>query len=145
MRMKVEVKISADIEESSVNIFTNKMTEEIQKICDYIQNVEKIIPVYDDENIVILQPEEIYMIVSKGRAVDIYCKDTQYISKKCLYEFEEMLKSEFMRISKTTIINLKQIKWVEPSFNGMLIVLKNDKKDYISRKYLPDLKRYLGL
>ena len=85
------------------------------------------------------------MIVSKSRSVDVFCKEKQSVSKKCLYEFEGILRHDFMRISKTTIINLKQIDRVEPSFNGMLIVLKNGKKDYISRKYLPEFKKYLGL
>ncbi|RKJ31015.1 LytTR family transcriptional regulator, partial [bacterium 1XD42-8] len=32
------------------------------------------------------------------------------------------------------------------SFGGMMcLVMKNGCKDYVSRKYLPDLKRYLGI
>ena len=143
--MKIEMDLSPDITEPYVVIHTNEITDHIRKLCAYIQNLEKIIAVYDEENIIILDPEEIYMIVSKGRSVDIFCKEKQYVSKKCLYEFEDMLRNDFMRISKTTIINLKQIDRVEPSFSGMLIVLKNGKKDYISRKYLPEFKKYLGL
>ena len=143
--MKIEMILSFDVKEPYVVIHTNEITDEIKILCDYIQSLERIIAVYDEENIIILEPEEVYMIVSKGRSVDVFCRDKQYISKKCLYEFEDMLRKDFMRISKTTIVNLKQIDHVEPSFSGMLIVLKNGKKDYISRKYLPEFKKYLGL
>lgn len=143
--MKLEVDLSAAYTEPYVVIHTNELTEDIKKLSAYIQNLEQMIAVYDNENIIILQPEEIYMITSKGRSVDIYCRENQYSSKKCLYEFEGMLKNGFMRISKTTIVNLRQIKRVEPSFSGMLVVLRNGKKDYISRKYLAEFKKYLGL
>lgn len=143
--MKLEIDLSANFTEPYVVIHTGEITKDIRKLCNYIQNLEAVIAVYENDNIVILQPEDIYMIVSKSRSVDVFCKEKQYVSKKCLYEFEDILRHDFMRISKTTIINLKQIDRVEPSFNGMLIVLKNGKKDYISRKYLPEFKKYLGL
>lgn len=143
--MKIEVDLSSTVAEPYVVIHTNAITEDIKKLSAYIQNLEKAIAVYDEENIIILKPEEIYMIVSKGRSVDVFCAEKQYISKKCLYEFEDILRNGFMRISKTTIVNLKQIARIEPSFSGMLVVLKNGKRDYISRKYLPEFKKYLGL
>lgn len=143
--MKVEVDLSTTTVEPYVVIHTSEITEDIKKLSAYIQNLEKAIAVYDEENIVILKPEEIYMIVSKGRSVDVFCEEKQYVSRKCLYEFEDILRNGFMRISKTTIVNLKQIARIEPSFSGMLVVMKNGKKDYISRKYLPGFKKYLGL
>lgn len=143
--MKIEMILSLDVKEPYVVIHTNEITDEIKKLCDYIQSLKRVIAVYDEENIIVLDPKEVYMIVSKGRSVDVFCKDKQFISQKCLYEFEDMLRRDFMRISKTTIVNLKQIDHVEPSFSGMLIVMKNGKKDYISRKYLPEFKKYLGL
>ena len=76
----------------------------------------------------------------------IYDKNCKYRSSKRLYELEKILGNDFIRISKSTIINLKEIDSVEPCFNGiMYIKLKNGTIDYISRKYLPNLKKYLGL
>ena len=52
----------------------------------------------------------------------------------------------FMQISKQTIINLSYIKSVEAGFSGTLLLkLKNGLSDYVSRKYLPELKKYLGI
>ena len=51
-----------------------------------------------------------------------------------------------MKISKTTLINLKYIEGIEAAFGGMmLLIMKNGVKDYVSRRYLPDLKKYLGI
>ena len=73
--MKIEMDLSPDITEPYVVIHTNEITDHIKKLSAYIQNLEKIIAVYDEENIIILDPEEIYMIISKGRSVDIFCKE----------------------------------------------------------------------
>lgn len=51
-----------------------------------------------------------------------------------------------MQISKSAVINLKQIDFVEPSFSGMMkLFLKNKQSEYISRKYLSEFKKCLGL
>ena len=57
-----------------------------------------------------------------------------------------LLGKDFMQISKSAVINLKQIDFVEPSFSGMMkLFLKNKQSEYISRKYLSEFKKYLGL
>ena len=69
-----------------------------------------------------------------------------YRTGKRLYEMSELLGAGFMQVSRSAIINLKYLESVEPSFNGvMLLHLKNGTSEYISRKYVPELKKYLGL
>lgn len=118
--MNVKINISQDIKEPYAVIHTDKMTDEIQRLCAYIQKADQIITANENDSIVVLQPKDIYMISSKGRYVEIFCLEKQYTSKKCLYEFEDILEKGFMRISKTTIINLSQIDRVEPSFDCTL-------------------------
>ena len=86
------------------------------------------------------------MVRIENERTIIYCQKDKYLSSKRLYQLEEQLGKGFMKISKSTIINLSHIKCVEPSFKGMMsLVMKNGCKEYISRKYLPDFKRYLGI
>ena len=132
--MKVELKLSAEIKEPYAVIYAGELSDQLQNTISYLQNQEQIITVFEEENIVIIKTQEIDMIVSTGRSVILYCGKKEYVSRKCIYEFEKMLGSRFMRISKTTLINLEQLGHVEPSFNGMLVVLKSGHKDYISRK-----------
>ncbi|MBO5210006.1 MAG: LytTR family transcriptional regulator [Lachnospiraceae bacterium] len=144
--MKIKIQISPDIEEPYAIIYSNTMTEEIQEIADKLNSSQNVITAIDNEQIVILEPTDIYMLRMENDQLIVYCKQKRYLSNKRLYEMEKILGNNFMRISKSTIINLKKISCVEPSFNGtMLILLKNGSKDYISRKYLPKFKKYLGL
>ena len=51
-----------------------------------------------------------------------------------------------MRISKATLVNLSYMDSIEPGFGGTLLLkMKNGCKDYVSRTYLKEFKKYLGL
>lgn len=147
--MKVEIKLQKDVIEPYAVIYTEKLTDEIQKITDFIENTElagRVVTAVSDDKIIVINMSDIYFIkVEEDRAV-IYCHDKKYVSKKRLCELEKILGHDFMRISKTTLIHLSYVSRVEPSFNGMmLLTMKNGCKEYISRKYLPEFKKYLGL
>lgn len=144
--MKVEIQISEEINEPYAVIHTNKMTDEIKQLMEMFHAPGNVITVTDNDQLLVLEPSEIYMLRMENEQLHVYCQQKSYISGKRLYEMEKLLGSGFMRISKSTLINLKQIKSVEPSFHGtMLVILKNGNKDYISRKYLPTFKKYLGI
>ena len=97
-------------------------------------------------DIALLEFSEIFMFRVEDKQVNVYTENQEYIIKKPLYQVEETLTSDFVRISKTTIVNLKKIKRVAPSLKGMMFIeLKNGLKDNISRKYLSEFKRALDL
>lgn len=144
--MRVEIKVSKEVKEPYAVIYVNELTDDVQKICTMLESNEKVITVSDSDRIIIIKPEEIYMARTEASDVNIYCKNKKYRTKKRLYELENLLGNDFMRISKSTIVNLKSIECVEQLFNGMmLLVMRNGCKDYISRRYLPEFKKYLGI
>ena len=144
--MKVELQISADIDEPYIVIHTRKITPEITQLMELFQSSGNVITVTDNDQLIVLEPSEIYMLRMEDERLNVYCQQKKYVSGKRLYEMERLLGNGFMRISKSTLINLKQISRVESSFHGtMLVILKNGNKDYISRKYLPAFKHYLGI
>ena len=144
--MKVELQISADIDEPDIVIHTSKITPEINQLMELFQSSGNVITVTDNDQLIVLEPSEIYMLRMEDERLNVYCQQKKYVSGKRLYEMERLLGNGFMRISKSTLINLKQISRVESSFHGtMLVILKNGNKDYISRKYLPAFKHYLGI
>lgn len=144
--MKVEVKLSKDVNEPYAIIHTSSITSEIQKIISILGEDESIIAVNDGEKIIVLQREDIYMVRVEMSEVIVHCKDKKYKSKKRLYEIGDQLGCGFMQISKHAFINLKQVQCVEPFFNGMMsLKLKNGTSEYISRKYLPAFKKYLRI
>lgn len=144
--MKVEIKLIEGLEESYTVIYTELIDEEIQNIVSIIGNSTGVVTAFNNERIIVLKESDIYVIRVEDKKTVIYCKDKQYISKKRLCELEKTLKSSSMKISKTTLINLKYIEGIEAAFGGMmLLIMKNGVKDYVSRRYLPDLKKYLGI
>ena len=90
--------------------------------------------------------KEIYMVRVENKDTIIYGKEHRYSSRKRLYEMQQQLGAGFMQISKSTLVNLSYMSNVEAGFSGTLLLkLKNGCKDYVSRKYLPEFKKYLGL
>lgn len=145
--MKVTVDISAEYKEPYAVIYTDKVTEEIQRIIDtFSTNESPITALQNEEDIIVLQPKEIYMIRVENGDTIIYGEIQKYRSRKRLYELGVQLGKQFMQISKSTLINLSYMDSIEPGFSGTLLLkLKNGCKDYVSRKYLPEFKKYLGL
>ena len=145
-KLKVELKISKEVKEPYAVIYSESLTDEITSAVMYLENTGKIITGEDNGRIVILQPSEIYMVRVENERTVIYGENKKFFSPKRLYQLEEQLGNGFMKISKSAVINLSHIKCVEPSFKGMMsLVMKNGLKDWISRKYLPDFKKYLGI
>jgi DNA-binding LytR/AlgR family response regulator len=54
--------------------------------------------------------------------------------------------SDFLRISKSVIVNLSKIKSLSPALSGRFeAALDNGEKVIISRQYVGDLKKRLGI
>ena len=145
--MKVSVDISPEYKEPYAVIHTDKVTEEIQRMIDIFSVSEApITALQNEEDIVVLQSKEIYMVRVEDGDTVIYGEKNKYRSKKRLYELGAQLGSQFMQISKTTLVNLSYMNSIEPGFSGTLLLkLRNGSSDYVSRKYLPAFKKYLGL
>ena len=145
--MKVSVDVSPAYTEPFVVIHTDRITEEVQRILDVFASKEvPITALQNEEDIVILKPQEIYMVRVENGDTVIYGEKTKYRSRKRLYELSRQLGNGFLQISKSTLVNLSVLDSLEPGFGGtMLLKLKNGLKDYVSRTYLPAFKKYLGL
>ena len=145
--MKVSVEISPRYKEPTAVIYTDQLTDEIQRVVDILGSTDTPITALQNEtDLVILQPKEIYMVRVENGDTILYGETKQYRSRKRLYELGLQLGKQFMQISKGTLINLSYMDSIEPGFGGtMLLKLKNGCKDYVSRKYLPEFKKYLGL
>ena len=88
---------------------------------------------------------DILYIESVDSRTFLYTAKKTYESKQKLYELEDILKPRsFLRISKSSIINLMKITHIKPSLNSRFIaVLTSGEEIVISRKYVPDLKKTL--
>ena len=153
--MKVNLFVSKDLEEPYAEIYTDALTDNIQKAMVLLENEDEyeegigdnsILAVKKGQDIVLLDFEDIFMIRVEEKQTKVYTENKDYLVKKPLYQIEENLDANFVRVSKATIVNLRKIKRVAPSLRGMMFIeLKNGLKDNISRKYLSDFKQALDL
>jgi len=148
--MRVEIKIDPNIGEPTVVIHTPKMTPEVMMYVDMFEVIEdksSLLIAKKDEKLFVIEPEQIEIIRTEGGDITLYNrKAEEYILTKPLHETHERLGSGFVRISKSTIVNISRVDHLSNSFNGtMYIVMKNGVSDYISRKYLSDFKKRFGL
>ncbi len=146
--MKVNLFVSRDIEEPYADIHTDELTDNISKAINILESDDQkdMLAVKKGSDITLLELKDIFMFRVEEKQVKVFTQNNEYVIKKPLYQLEESLTCDFVRISKTTIINLKKVERVAPSLKGMMFIqLKNGLKDNISRKYLPDFKNALDL
>ena len=147
--MRVDINISESVTETYAVINAREITPEISELAKEIASYGQargMILGNQEERMVVLKPQEISIIrVENEKVFATVGKETFHIGKR-MYELLEILGKDFMQVSKSSAINLKYLESVEPSFNGsMLLHLRGGEKEYISRKYVPQLKKYLGL
>lgn len=100
-----------------------------------------------DKGIRLLSPEDIYYFESVDDKVFAYCETDVFELKMKLYELEERLTSKgFIRISKSMILNLAKAVRFNPYVGGRFeAILSNGEKVLISRQYVQELKKRLGV
>lgn len=148
--MKVNLFISKDIDEPYAEIHTSDLTNNLRKAIDLLESdsfdENSVLAVKKGKDIILLDFEDVFMFRVEDKQVKVFTENKEYLIKKPLYQIEDGLDYYFVRISKSTIINLRKVERVAPSFKGMMFVsLKNGLTDNISRKYLPSFKSALDL
>lgn len=144
--MKIVIEESHDGEEDQIIIKCREMTEELIHLLAMIKSHDTLIA-YDGNNIHRIQPKEIYYIEVIDNKTFLYCKNKVLESKQKLYELDNFLsKSDFLRVSKSVLLNLSKIKTLSPALSGRFeATLSNNEKIIISRQYVSDLKKILGI
>lgn len=148
--MKVECIINTDYKEPYAVLHINKMTPTIAEVISILEKEgadSSTLIATKERKTYFMKPEDITLVRTEGREIVCYDKlKNRYILDKPLYELENMLDIHFVRISKSAIINIRQINHVEAGFNGtMELVMKNGITDYISRNFRKSFKERLGL
>jgi DNA-binding LytR/AlgR family response regulator len=123
------------------------MTPELLRMIALLKARDMLLVAYDGNNIHRLPPTSVYYIDAVDNKTFLYCSDKVYESKQKLYQLEEALdNSDFLRVSKSVIINLSKVKSLSPALSGRFeAMLDNGERVIISRQYVVDLKKRLGI
>lgn len=148
--MRVECSIRADLREPYALLHIREMTPAVAEAIAILEregSPSLSVPAVRNGKTYFIEPGELELVCTEGREVVCYDKQkNRYRLDKPLYELERILGEDFVRISKSSIINIRGISHVSAGFNGTLeLVMKNGKEDYISRSFRKSFKERLGL
>ena len=147
--MRVEIKIDPLCTEPYATIHVSNLSQTVQTAISLLQSEgeEHILTAQADNKTFIIDPTSIVVIRTEGRDLVLYDDSKKrYIVNKPLYELEQQLGSDFIRISKSAIIHFRKIKHIEASFNGtMELELTLGLRETITRNYRKQFKERLGV
>lgn len=145
--MKIVIEEPGDGEEEQIIIKCGELSDDILRLLSNIKAQTKVMTGYDGGVIHRIAPRDIYYFDTADNKTFAYCGHAVYEIRRKLYELEEELGGgDFLRISKSAILNIKKIKSVSPAFSGRFeALLDNGEKIIISRQYVPDLKKKLKI
>lgn len=93
--------------------------------------------VKDNGKIILLEPEKVDWIEADDKYLHLHTKQKTYLIRQTLNSIEAELDSNiFLRIHRSTIINLTRVKEIHPLFNNEYVLILEDKtKLTLSRNY----------
>ncbi len=144
--MRVTIDINPNIEEDEVVIRQRTVSENnelIQKIMSLISEKSSTIVVYKKDTEYFVDIKNILFFESDTNVLQVHTKDDLYVCKYKLYEIEDIMPKNFVRISKSTILNIDYVMSIERNLTSSSLVELMDtyKKVYVSRAYYKDLKQ----
>ncbi len=145
--MKIIIETPKDGDDDEIIIRCHELDDELMAFIARLKSGKSQITGYSDSIIRQLSPKEIYYFESVDNKVFAYCEKEVYEVKEKLYEIENRYShSDFQRISKSVIVNVSLIEYISPMLGSRLeATLKNGERVIISRQYVPELKRKLGI
>lgn len=146
--MRIRIEFDENLIEDEVIIRCKKLDDTIQKIQQSISDItflEQKLCFWKGEKEYYLPIESILFYETSGNKVNAHTIDDIYEIKYRLYELEEMLPRQFMRISKSAILNIDKVFSIERSLTASSVIqfYKSHKQVYVSRLYYKELRNRL--
>lgn len=145
--MKITINENEKLQETEIIINCRTIDDKVSKIITSLRALNQNITGIRDGQTYLLKPSDILYIDTVDRKTFLYGASEVFETPLKLYELEDNLASyDFMRASKSSIINFNKIASLRPDFGGRLVVtMDNKEKLNISRQYVPTFKAKLGL
>lgn len=146
--MQIKIEFNKAYKEPEIIILTDKMTDDIDRIFKMLSDEKsQIIAGIKNDRVEVLEPNDIIRVYANSKKVFAVTDKGEYMLRLRLYEAEERLSlNQFVRISKSEIINLKKVNNFDLNFAGTICVrFFNNEVTYISRRYVSEIKKVLGV
>lgn len=147
--MKIRIELVEGLEEDELLIRCSSLNSEITELQQFLQNKQRQntkFVFYKDNQEFYFPVAEVLFFETDGEAVYAHTRSDAYRIKHRLYELEELLPRQFMRASKSSIVNLARIYSITRNITASSLVQfsKTPKELYISRHYYKALQERLN-
>ena len=146
--MKISVQLDNNQKEMEILIKTAVIDDSVNAIIEKLKDEKpKIMVGFMDGIAKVLNETHIIRVYSANKKVYAVTQNSEYNLKMPLYEvIQRVNQNDFVRISNTEIINLKQVVEFDLSFTGTICIkLSNGNISYVSRRYVTHIKQTLGI
>lgn len=146
--MKVRIDINEDLGEDEIIIRCGRLDGKIQKVYDALMELVKgsqQLLLHKGNVEYYLPLDSILFFETTENCISAHTVNNVYETTYRLYELEELLPGYFMRVSKSTILNLNHIYSISRNLTASSEVQFFDthKQVYVSRNYYKSLKTRL--
>lgn len=143
--MKFSLHIDQDREEEVI-IYAHENRPVFAEIQRLLAGTENNLVGYEGNSIVVLKPKEVSCFVSGEDKVFALMGNHRYLVKKRLYQLEEQLGKDYLKINQSCLANIRQISRFSASIGGSLeVVFRDGNKDFVSRRELKKVKERMGI
>ena len=149
--MKVKFQEDPSLEdEIEVEIRASAESGTVKRLVSYLNKFGKrdrnLLPVKTSDRIVTVKRNELIKVEVQGTSLTYYTLSEVVKTTGRLYQVLENLNEDFVQVSRHSVINLNYLESLESGFAGnMVAILAEGLETEVSRRYLPDLERELGL
>jgi len=104
------------------------------------------LPIKSKGKILFVRLSEVEWIEAQGNYLRLHSDDEEYLLRETMNAFEAKLDPDrFMRIHRSTIVNVERIKAIEPWFTGEYVVRMASGREFtLTRSYKENLRRLMG-
>lgn len=145
--IKVKIEFVETPEEESLHLKVQHLDDSTMQFINMMKLKDSFLFAQKDEKNYRVYLKDIYYFEAVEKKVFVYTKQNVYEIKEKLYQIEEKYEDlDFLRVSKSVIVNINKIEAIYPALSGRFEVeLYNGERLRISRSYVSDLKIKLGM
>lgn len=146
--MKIRIELEDNIVEDEIIIKCRQVDDTIKKMQDAILDITSStqkLSFFKEDAEYYLSLDEILFFETSESSIYAHTASDVYKVKYKLYELEEFLPRNFLRVSKSTILNINHILSISHNITSSSLVQLNNthKQVFVSRYYYKDLRKRL--
>lgn len=147
--MRYRIEIDNNLNDDEVVIKCNESNKDIRHEIEKLNIIDNSnnskLKCYDNDKEYYLSTNDILFLETNDNHIDVHTLTNIYSLKNKLYELEESLPNNFIRSSKSSIVNINHIYSIVKNITSYSIIeFKNShKKVYVSRLYFKELSNKL--